>query len=308
MDTVYDVIIIGSGAAGLSAAVYAQRAKLNTLVIEKSMMSGGQILNTYEVDNYLGLPGINGFDLGMKMREHAEKLETKFITGEVNEVKDREQFHFIYLADGTEYKTKTIIIATGTSNRKLGVTDEERLVGHGISYCATCDGALYRKKIVAVVGGGDVAVEDAIFLARGCEKVYLIHRRNELRSAKVLSEKLMTLSNVEIIWDSIVESVDGERKVENIKIKNIKTNEEKNIEVSGVFVAVGTNPNSSIFQGIVDMNEGGYIIADETCKTSADGIFVAGDIRTKQLRQLITAASDGANAITSIEKYFNGVR
>lgn len=308
MDTVYDVIIIGSGAAGLSAAVYAQRAKLNTLVIEKSMMSGGQILNTYEVDNYLGLPGINGFDLGMKMREHAEKLETKFITGEVNEVKDTEQIHLIYLADGTEYKTKAIIIATGTSNRKLGVADEERLVGHGISYCATCDGALYRKKTVAVVGGGDVAVEDAIFLARGCEKVYLIHRRNELRSAKVLSEKLMTLSNVEIIWDSIVESVDGERKVENIKIKNIKTNEEKNIEVSGVFVAVGTNPNSSIFQGIVDMNEGGYIIADETCKTSADGIFVAGDIRTKQLRQLITAASDGANAITSIEKYFNGVR
>lgn len=305
MDKVYDVIIIGSGPAGLSAAVYAQRAKLEAIVVEREVMSGGQILNTYEVDNYLALPGINGFDLGVKMREHADKLETEFVSGEVIKIEEIDQLKVVYMANDTLLKARTVVIATGAKYRKLDVEGEKRLTGHGVSYCATCDGAFYRNKVTAVIGGGNVAVEDAIFLSRFCEKVYVIHRRNELRADKVLQQKLLSLPNVTMLWETVVDSINGDEKVESIDITNLKTNQNSNISVDGVFVAVGMNPNSEVFEGIVEMDKGKYIIADETCRTDKKGIFAAGDIRTKQLRQIITAASDGANVITSIERYLN---
>lgn len=300
----YDLIILGSGPAGLSAAIYAARAELNTIVIEKAPMSGGQVINTYEVDNYAGFPGITGFDLSMKFREHCDQLGAKFVTGDVVSLQIEDDIKTVVLESGESYKARAVIVATGAVWRKLGVPGEAKLSGMGVSYCATCDGAFFRNKEVAVVGGGDVAVEDAIFLARLCKKVYVIHRRDEFRAAKVLTTRLMQLENVEILWDTTVEEINGESMVESITVKNKNTEETKTIQLSGVFVAVGTVPNSEVFQGIVEMNEAGYIVADETCKTSVPGIFAAGDIRTKELRQIITAASDGANAVTSVEKYF----
>lgn len=298
----YDLIIIGSGPAGLTASIYAQRAMLNTLVIEKNVMSGGQILNTYEVDNYPGFKGINGFDLGMKFREHADELEAKFIEAEVIKVTNEGDIKKVTTNKET-YEAKSIIIATGARYRKLGAPGEEKLSGMGVSYCATCDGAFFRNKTTCVVGGGDVAVEDAIFLARICTKVYVIHRRDEFRAAKSLQERLFSLDNVEIIWDSTVKQIKGDNKVSSIIISNTKSNEEKEIETDGVFIAVGIIPNSETFEGVVGMNEQKYIIADETGVTDTDGIFTAGDIRTKMLRQIITAASDGANAVTSVQNY-----
>lgn len=298
----YDLIIIGSGPAGLTASIYAQRAMLNTLVIEKNVMSGGQILNTYEVDNYPGFKGINGFDLGMKFREHADELEAKFIEAEVIKVTNEGDIKKVATNKET-YEAKSIIIATGARYRKLGAPGEEKLSGMGVSYCATCDGAFFRNKTTCVVGGGDVAVEDAIFLARICTKVYVIHRRDEFRAAKSLQERLFSLDNVEIIWDSTVKEIKGDNKVSSIIISNTKSNEEKEIETDGVFIAVGIIPNSETFEGVVGMNEQKYIIADETGVTDTDGIFAAGDIRTKMLRQIITAASDGANAVTSVQNY-----
>ena len=300
MEHIYDLIIIGSGPAGLSAAIYAQRARLDALVIEKEMMSGGQVLTTYEVDNYPGLPGINGFDLGMKFREHADRLGARFAEDQVLQVEKTEE-GFLVKGEKEIYRTRTVLIATGAAHRKLGVPGEERLAGMGVSYCATCDGAFFRDKVTAVAGGGDVALEDAIFLSRICRKVYLIHRRDELRGAKSLQEAVMALDNVEILWDTVIEEIQGDGQVESLKLKNKKTGEERDLPVQGVFIAVGITPNSQAFEGTVEMDRG-YIIAGEDCRTSVPGILAAGDVRTKQLRQIVTAAADGANAVTSAEQ------
>ena len=300
MEHIYDLIIIGSGPAGLSAAIYAQRARLDALVIEKEMMSGGQVLTTYEVDNYPGLPGINGFDLGMKFREHADRLGARFAEDQVLQVEKTEE-GFLVKGEKEIYRTRTVLIATGAAHRKLGVSGEERLAGLGVSYCATCDGAFFRDKVTAVAGGGDVALEDAIFLSRICRKVYLIHRRDELRGAKSLQEAVMALDNVEILWDTVIEEIQGDGQVESLKLKNKKTGEERDLPVQGVFIAVGITPNSQAFEGTVEMDRG-YIIAGEDCRTSVPGILAAGDVRTKQLRQIVTAAADGANAVTSAEQ------
>lgn len=303
-EKMYDLIIIGSGPAGLSASIYAQRAMLNTLVIEKSVMSGGQILNTYEVDNYPGYKGINGFDLGIKLREHADELGATFIEEDVKEIITNDSIKKV-ITDKGSYETKTIIIATGARYRKLEVPGEIEFSGMGVSYCATCDGAFFKNKTTCVVGGGDVAVEDAIFLARMCKKVYVIHRRDEFRAVKSLQEKLFSMNNVEIIWDSKVTQIKGEEKVNAVEIINVKTKEEKTIETDGVFIAVGIIPNSEEFESAVGVNEQKYIIAGEECSTDIDGVYAAGDIRTKMLRQIITAASDGANAVTSVQNYLN---
>ena len=317
METIYDLVIIGSGPAGLVAAIYAQRAELKTLVIEKEMVSGGQVLTTYEVDNYAGLPGINGFELGMKFKEHADKLGTEFAVDTVLSVKTAEPAGELMKAaelsagirevvcEGHTYKARTVLIASGARHRKLDVPGEERLTGMGVSYCATCDGAFFRKKTAAVVGGGDVAIEDAIFLARLCEKVYLIHRRDELRGARSLQKKLMELENVELVWDTVVEAVNGDDKVSSIDLLNKKTGEKRTLSVDGVFIAVGISPNTGAYEGLVEMDAGGYIVAGEDGKTSAAGIFAAGDVRTKALRQIVTAVADGANCITSVEEYLN---
>ncbi|MBE5949722.1 MAG: thioredoxin-disulfide reductase [Lachnospiraceae bacterium] len=303
MDKIYDLIIIGGGPAGLSAAVYAERAKLDMILLEKAPVSGGQVLNTYEVDNYLGLPGINGFDLGMKFKEHAEKLGVTFKDGDVVSIDVKGDVKSI-VTDKETYKAKSVIIATGAAHRKLGVPGEEELSGMGVSYCATCDGAFFKGREVAVVGGGDVAVEDAIFLARLCEKVYVIHRRDEFRAAKTLVESLKQCPNVEIIWDSVVEEIKGEDEVQAVSLKNVKTGENSEVELQGVFVAVGMLPNTSAFAGgPIDLDATGYIKAGEDCATNVAGVFAAGDVRTKSLRQIVTAVADGANAVTSVEKY-----
>lgn len=296
----YDLIIIGSGPAGLAAAVYAQRARLNTLILEKAMVSGGQVLTTYEVDNYPGLPGIGGYDLGLKLREHADRLGAEFKEEEVLSIQDGPVKRVT--CQGNTYETKTLILATGAIHRKLGIPGEEKFAGTGVSYCATCDGAFFRNKTAAVIGGGDVAVEDAIFLARMCSKVYLIHRRDELRAAKSLQESLFALENVEVLWDTVADSIEGGNAVEKLKLTNVKTGEQRELPLQGVFIAVGISPESGAFARLVDM-EHGYIKAGEDGVTSAPGIFAAGDVRTKGLRQIITAAADGANAVTSAERY-----
>lgn len=300
---IYDVIIIGSGPAGLSAAIYAKRAELSVMVIEKAGISGGQVINTYEVDNYPGIPGVGGFELSIKFREHADKLGAVFVNGEVTGFALEDKIKVVTVDEDQQHKGKSVIIATGGAPRHLGVEGEDTLSGMGVSYCATCDGAFFKNKTVAVVGGGDVAIEDAIFLARICKQVYVIHRRDQFRASKSIVSKLTALENVTILWDSVVEKISGEDRVESIVVKNVKSDDEKTYEVAGVFVAVGYLPNSERYKNVVATDEGGYIIADETCETNVDGIYAAGDVRTKELRQIITAAADGANAITSVEKY-----
>ncbi len=305
MEEVYDLVIIGSGPAGLGAAIYAQRADLKFVVIEKEMVSGGQILNTYEVDNYPGLPGIGGFDLGMKLREHADKLGAQFVVNEVTAIEDSGDVKRVICRSG-EYLAKSVIIATGARHQKLGAPGEDELSGMGVSYCATCDGAFFKNKTTAVVGGGDVALEDALFLSRLCSKVYLIHRRDELRGAKSLQNKVMETENIEIIWDTVVTLIEGSEKVESLDLLNKKTGDETKLPVDGIFLAVGISPNTEGFENIVDLNDGGYIIAGEDGVTSAPGIFAAGDVRTKALRQVITAVADGANCVDSVQRYLNG--
>ncbi|MGN0295015.1 MAG: thioredoxin-disulfide reductase [Lachnospiraceae bacterium] len=304
-DMIYDVVIAGSGPAGLAAAVYASRAELNALVIEKNYMSGGQIINTYEVDNYPGFPGINGFDLAMKFHEHAIKLGARFVTDEIVSVK-KEDGIWVLTGKNVIYKTRTVLAACGAHHRKLGIPGEEEFAGKGVSYCATCDGAFYRDRTTVVIGGGDVAVEDAVFLARMCKKVYLVHRRDELRAARSLQKKLMELPNVEILWNKVPDEIVGSETVEKIYLSDTKSGEQFDYDVDGVFVAVGITPDSQAFAGIAETDEQGYLKAGEDCTTSAAGLFAAGDIRTKPLRQILTAAADGANAVTSIEKYLNG--
>lgn len=307
MNHIHDLIIIGSGPAGLTAAIYASRAELDTIIIEKHMMSGGQIINTYEVDNYPGIPEINGFDLALKFREHCDKLGAKFVEGDVVDLTVEDQIKKVTLSSGDEYLAKTVIISTGAVARKLGIKGEDEMSGMGVSYCATCDGAFFKNRTTVVVGGGDVAVEDAIYLARLCKKVYIVHRRDEFRAVKTLVTQLNKHDNIEIIWDSVVEEILGEEFVESVKIKNVKTQENSIIATDGVFIAIGYNPASEVYKKVVEVDPSGYIVADESCETSVPGIFVAGDIRTKALKQIITAASDGANAVTSVERYLNSL-
>lgn len=297
-----DIMIIGSGPAGLSAAIYAKRAGLDAAVLEKAPMSGGQVLTTYEVDNYPGLPGIGGFELGMKFREHADRMQVEFIEEEVEQIEDAGDYKKVITTQG-EHEARTVLLATGAVHAKLGIPGEDELAGMGVSYCATCDGAFFRKKATAVIGGGDVAVEDAIFLSRMCEKVYLIHRRDELRAAKSLQKELFELPNVEVLWNSLPEAILGSEQVEGLRITERVTGKTQELNVSGVFVAVGILPNTDYCSGLVEMDEKGYVLAGEDCCTSREGIYAAGDIRKKPLRQILTAAADGANAITSIQGY-----
>lgn len=299
---IYDLIILGAGPAGISAAIYASRAKLNTLWLEKNFANGGQVLNTYEVDNYPGMPGINGFDLGEAMNAHAEKLGISSLRENVKSVEDMGEYKIVRTRKN-EYKARTLILACGAAHRKLGIPGEEELSGMGVSYCATCDGAFFKDKTTVVAGGGNVAVEDAIFLSRICGKVYLIHRRDALRADKVLQDKLFACENVEIFWDSVPTEVQGSDQVTGVSVKNVKTGEECAVETDGVFIAVGIEPNTALFEGLVKLDDHGYIVAGEEGITSRPGIFAAGDIRTKALRQIVTAVSDGANAVTSVQNY-----
>lgn len=304
-ELLYDVVIIGAGPAGMGAAVYAVRAGLKTVVLDRSPLSGGQILTTYEVDNYLGLPGLSGGELSDKFREHADRLGVKFVTVNVQAVEEAETAEYRIHTDKMIFQSKAVILATGASHSLLDVPGEKELTGMGVSYCATCDGAFFRKRTVAVVGGGDVAVEDAIFLSKICQKVYLIHRRDQLRAVDSLQKKLFSLENVEVLWDSEVQEIIGTDKVSAISLYHKKSGTQSKLDVDGVFIAVGIVPDTEFCRDLVEMDEKGYVIADETCATSKKGIFAAGDIRKKQMRQIITAVADGANAIGSVQSFLD---
>ncbi len=301
MSSILDLAIVGAGPAGIAAAIYARRARLDFVIFERSF-TGGQIVNTYEIENYPGVKATSGFELSNLFSEHAASLGVEFTSEEVMSINVKDKVKEIATNNGT-YKAKTVILATGASWRKLGVEGEDQFAGLGVSYCATCDGAFYKEKTAAVVGGGDVAVEDAIYLARMCKKVYLIHRRDELRAVKVLQEHLFKVENIEILWDTQVTAIKGDKQVESIDIVNSKTEATDTLDVDGVFIAVGSVPNSKMVEGQVSMDNGGWIIAGDDCKTSADGVYAAGDLRTKSLRQVITAASDGAVSVYSAEHY-----
>ena len=298
----YDIIIIGSGPAGLSAAIYAQRACLDTIVIEKNGISGGQVLNTWEVDNYPGFPGVTGFELSRQFREHANKLGARVVQDEVVQVELSGNVKKVVCEEET-YEARCVILASGAHHRTLEVPGEEELRGAGVSYCATCDGAFFRGRTVAVVGGGDAALEDAIFLARMCDKVYIVHRRDKLRGAYRLQERLQALENIEFVWNSETVAIEGNAQVEALRLRQTKTGEERRLDVDGVFIAVGIAPESELYAGQLELDEQGYIRADESGQTSVPGVFAAGDVRTKALRQILTAASDGANCVASAERY-----
>ena len=303
-DNMYAVVIIGSGPAGLSASIYANRAGLKAVTIEKSAMSGGQVLNTYEVDNYPGYPGISGYELGMKLREHADKLGAHFKEDTVLKIEDKgpKEVKRVIGMNAT-YEARALILATGASHKKLGIPGETELAGAGVSYCATCDGAFFKDKTAVVVGGGNMAVEDAIFLSRICKKVYLLHRRDELRADEILQESLSACENVEMIWNSVAVEIQGTECVTGLKIRNVLDDTESVIDTDGVFIAVGILPNTEKFKGLVKLDEAGYIIAGEEGITETPGVFAAGDIRTKMLRQVVTAVADGANAVISAHNY-----
>lgn len=303
----YDLIIIGSGPAGLSAAVYAMRARLNALIIEKEAYSGGQIVNTERVDNYLGMYGTSGFDLANAFRGHANSLGAQFMSGDVNGLEDAGTHKVVCLSDGKKIDTRSVLIATGARHKMLGAPGEEKFKGMGVSYCATCDGAFYKGKTVVCVGGGNVALEDALYLSNLCDKVYLIHRREEFRASRDVQDKVKAKKNIIFMPYYVVTEICGSDVLTEVVIKNNKTDEEKTLPVSGVFVAVGMEPEADFAKGLVQMDEKGYIIADESCMTSCDGIFAAGDVRTKDVRQVITAVSDGACAIHFIEAFLNKI-
>ena len=298
----YDLVIIGAGPAGLAAAIYAKRARLNAIVIEKEGC-GGQMAQTYEVDNYPALPGISGFELGTKMKEHAMSLGAEILYDEIKSINHQDDRFIVHYDTGGVAESKGIIIASGATHSKLNVPGEDRLAGSGVSYCATCDGAFFSGKDVAVVGGGDVAIEDAIFLSRIAKSVTLIHRRSELRGAKSLQESLKNCDNINILWDTVVESIDGANKVESLSLRNVKDDEDFTLLVNGVFIAVGITPVKNEIDGLM-CNAGGYIIADEDCRTNIKGVYAAGDVRGKRLRQIVTAVADGANAVTSFTEDF----
>ena len=298
----YDLVIIGSGPAGLSAAVYAKRACLSILVIEKEAFAGGQMVYTEEVDNYLGLNAKSGFELAESFKQHALDLDVSFAEGAVEKIVPKDGKWSLHMESGEDIETKTVLLATGATHRKLGVPGEETFAGVGVSYCATCDGAFFQRKSVAVVGGGDVALEDALYLANICEHVYLIHRRNELRGTKVLQNQVFANEKITFLGESEVTEITGDKQVSGISVHNKVTDETKELSVAGVFIAVGMEPQSDLYAPLLSL-EHGYVPAGEDCATEKDGLYVAGDVRTKRLRQIVTAVADGANAVHSIQEY-----
>lgn len=296
----YDIIIIGSGAAGLTAAIYAKRAALNALVIEKEFMGTGQIAFAERVENYPGLFGLSGFDLGDKFREHAESLGANFLEGEVISLSKNSGNWTVKLADNSFLETKTIIFAAGASHRKLDIPGSDK---QKISYCAVCDGSLYKDKTVAVIGGGDTALGDALYLSKIVKTIYLIHRRSEFRANKSLQDRVFNTDNIVPVMEAKLSAVTGEDSADGIVL--IQNGEPKHLDLDGIFAAIGNIPNSNILKGICDLDESGFVVAGEDCRTTADGLFAAGDVRTTPLRQVITAAADGARAVIAAENYIS---
>src|SRR5699024_3513852 len=298
----YDVVIIGAGPAGMTAAVYASRGNLDTLILERGV-PGGQMADTEAIENYPGFESILGPDLSNKMFEHAQKFGAKYAYGEVKNITDHGDYKEVVAGDKT-YKTKTVIITTGAEYRKVGVPGEEELTGRGVSYCAVCDGAFFRENEIAVIGGGDSAVEEGMYLTRFANKVTIIHRRDELRAQKILQDRAFKNDKVEFIWDTVVEEIREENgKVGSLLLKNVKTGETTEFDTSGVFVYVGTVPLSEPFKSLDIVDEEGYIPTNENMETKVPGILAAGDIRVKDLRQVVTATGDGSIAAETAIKY-----
>ncbi len=298
----FDVAIIGGGPAGLAAAVYAARGGMKTVIFEKALV-GGQITTTADVENYPGFEdNMSGFDIADKMRMQAEKFGTEIKQENIKSIK-LDHLNKLVETDSNKYNVKSVILATGANPRKLGVQGEAKYTGRGVSYCATCDGALYRDKTVAVVGGGDSAVEEAIFLTKFAKKVYIIHRRDELRAVKLIRQRAFENDKIEIIWDSIVKEVKGGDFIEKVELYNKKTKEISELELDGIFIYVGIIPNNELVKSVVDLDEQGFILTDETMGTKIPGLYAAGDVVHKVLRQVVTAASDGATAAFSAEKW-----
>ena len=296
----YDLIIIGGGPAGLTAGVYARRGGLNVLIVENQAV-GGQMSRTLEIENYPGFATVNGFQLAMSMQEQCTTLGVEFAYGNIENLdldgKDKK-----LTIDGEEYSSKAVIIATGTTPTYLNIKGEKEFAGRGVSYCAVCDGGFFKDKNVIVVGGGNTALEDAMYLQRFAKTVYLAHRRDEYRASKILIDKLNE-SNVKQLKSYVIDEIVGDNKVTKVKVKNLKTNAISDINMDGVFVAVGQTPTASLFN--VKKNERGYILVDQEMKTSIDGVFAAGDVTEKQIRQIVTACSDGAIAAESALKFLN---
>ncbi len=303
----YDLVIIGGGPAGLTAGIYASRARMNVLLLEKAA-PGGQVLVSDWIENYPGFPeGISGYDLVNKMTEQAKRFGLTFETSEVLSLDLSEAVKKIELNDKT-ITTLSIIIATGASPRKLGVPGEDMFIGKGVSFCATCDGPFFKENVVAAVGGGDTAVQESIFLTKFAKKVYLIHRRDELRATKILQERAIANDKIEFIWDSVVTGIGGGlTNVEKINVKNVKTGEEKEIPVSGCFVWVGILPNTSFLKDNLKVDENGFIMAGPNMETSVPGVFAVGDVRNTPLRQIVTAVGDAAIAAVSAEHYIENM-
>jgi thioredoxin reductase (NADPH) len=299
----YDIVIIGGGPAGLAAGVYASRARRKTVIIEKNV-TGGQIALTSDIENYPGIDTINGFDLGQAMQQQAEKWGAEMAYVAVTGIEPQEGGHLVHTDDG-DYLAKALIITAGADYNKLGVPGEDRLVGHGVSYCGTCDAAFFKDQEVAVVGGGDAAMDEGLFVSRYASKVSVIHRRDALRASAVLQERAFANEKMEFIWDTVVESVDGESDVDSLHLRNLKTNEESDFPVGGVFIFIGQTPNSGFLEGIVDTDAGGHIIVNEWMETNVPGIFAAGDIRNNSARQVATSVGDGATAAIRADHYIN---
>jgi len=302
MEHIYDMIVIGGGPAGYTAALYASRAGLETLIVEK-MSVGGQMAITGTIDNYPGFDeGVDGFTLGMKMQAGAERFGAKTEYAEVTDVDLTDKIKKVITTSG-DFLARTVVIATGADPRELGVDGEEALIGRGIHYCAHCDGRFYKDKTVAVVGGGNTAAADALYLSRLVKKLYLIHRRDSLRATKIYHEPLMKTENVEFLWDSVVTECEADGRVSGIKLKNVKSGDLSRLDLDAVFVSIGRKPATSIFNGKIELDEGGYIVADETTRTNVPGVYAVGDVRTKDLRQVVTAVADGAVAVHFAEEY-----
>ncbi|HGM1479911.1 TPA: thioredoxin-disulfide reductase [Clostridioides difficile] len=298
-----DIIVIGAGPAGLTSAIYAMRAGLSVTVFEKNIY-GGQVASTSEVENYLAVQKISGVEFSNNIYNQAVAQGVDIQFDEVEEINLEGKVKVVKTSSG-EHKAKAVILANGVERRKLGCAGEQEFTGRGVSYCATCDGAFFKDKEVAIVGGGNTALEDALFLANNCTKVYLIHRRDSFRGEEVLEKSVKARENIEILYSHGVEKIEGEKTVSKIEVKNLKTEEKRTIDVSGIFIAIGLKPNNKMFENVLDLDEGGYIISDESCTTSVEGVYVAGDSRTKFLRQIITAASDGAIAAVQAANYIN---
>ena len=302
MEHIYDVIIIGGGPGGYTAALYAARAGLDVLVLEK-LSAGGQMALTSQIDNYPGFEsGVDGFELAEKMQAGAERFGAKTELAEVYSAELKDKIKKINTSEGV-FLAKTVVISTGASPRELGLEKEQALVGRGVNYCAACDGMFFRGKKVAVVGGGNSAAADALLLSRICEKVTVIHRRDELRATKIYHEPLMQAENVDFAWDSVVTDLIFEDGFQGVKLKNVKTEEERELSCDGVFISVGRKPVTDFLAGQVELDAAGYIIADESGRTNIPGVFAVGDVRTKALRQIVTAVADGANASHYIDEY-----